>query len=189
MKSKLPELTLEAAFVVFAVLLALGVDEWRENRTNQKLADRTRDSIIEEIHTNYLELISTRSLHDSLLIQLNNDLIDLKNDSSIPINVDFSVSLLSTAAWHTAQMTQATHFLDLSWIIEVSRLYELQELYEVRQNSLVALISDMDRNQSEDPHQLIISIISQLRTLTMLQDGLMEAYSKNRGRATNANPS
>ena len=104
-KNKLPELILEAAFVVFAVLLALGVDEWRENRTNQKLADRTRDNIIEEIHANYLELISTRSLHDSLLVQLENDLIDLENNSIIEIDVGFSVSLLSSAAWHTAQMT------------------------------------------------------------------------------------
>jgi hypothetical protein len=177
LKTKLPELILEAAFVVFAVLLALGVDEWRENRTNQKLADRTRDSIIEEIHANYLELNSTRSSYDSLLIQLENDLINLKNESIIEIEVDFSISLLSSAAWHTAQMTQVANFLDLNWIIEVSRLYEIQELYEDRQKSLVTLISDMDRNQAEDPHQLITLILSKLRTLIRLQDGFMEAYS------------
>jgi len=86
-KNKLPELILEAAFVVFAVLLALGVDEWRENRTNQKLADRTRDNIIEEIHANYFESISTRSLHDSLLVQYNGPVNSDQNELLSKVNL------------------------------------------------------------------------------------------------------
>jgi hypothetical protein len=47
LREKLPELLLEAVSVVFAVLLALAVDEWREPRSRNTLAARA--SILEEI--------------------------------------------------------------------------------------------------------------------------------------------
>jgi hypothetical protein len=51
LREKLPELLLEAVSVVFAVLLALAVDEWRETRSRNALAARARASILEEIRS------------------------------------------------------------------------------------------------------------------------------------------
>jgi hypothetical protein len=40
--TKLPELALEAAMVVFAVLVALGVEGWNDERQMREFADRAR---------------------------------------------------------------------------------------------------------------------------------------------------
>src|SRR5262245_21856053 len=67
LRDKLPELLLEAASVVFAVLLALAVDEWRETQSQKALAARARASILEEIRGNESELRNTRDKNRALL--------------------------------------------------------------------------------------------------------------------------
>ncbi len=52
LRRKLPELLVEGFSVALAVLLALAVDEWRENRSNLELAQRAEASIMAEVGSN-----------------------------------------------------------------------------------------------------------------------------------------
>lgn len=49
MRWKLAELATEALMVVFAVLVALGVEEWREERRLRTFAERARAAVDLEI--------------------------------------------------------------------------------------------------------------------------------------------
>ena len=60
--------------VMFAVLLAFAVDQWREDRSNTELAARARASILAEIAANRSELLDSRSQHDNLRQQLTQNL-------------------------------------------------------------------------------------------------------------------
>ena len=60
-RRRLPELAAEALMVVFAVLVALGVEEWREERQLRAFADRARAAVDQEIELNLDEFRSTES--------------------------------------------------------------------------------------------------------------------------------
>ena len=57
-RRRLPELATEALMVVFAVLVALGVEEWREERQLRAFADRARAAVDLEIQQNLDEFRS-----------------------------------------------------------------------------------------------------------------------------------
>jgi len=56
LRAKLPEILLEAASVLVAVLLAFAVDEWRDAREKRQLADRARSTVVAELRVNREEL-------------------------------------------------------------------------------------------------------------------------------------
>ena len=63
LRDRVPELLLEAVFVVFAVLVALAVDECWEGREEQELARVAQENVAAEIDANLDEL--TRADRDT----------------------------------------------------------------------------------------------------------------------------
>ncbi|MEA2558845.1 MAG: hypothetical protein QOH06_349 [Acidobacteriota bacterium] len=180
LREKLPELLLEAASVVFAVLLALAVDEWRETRSRNALAAHAQASILEEIRTNETELRNTRDKNRALLQQIENGLLQImeKRDTSLQFN--FEIALLSSAAWNTAQMTQAANFLDFDWVRRVSKVYELQGVYVTSQSAVVDRISGISEilGNGNDPRRMLNILAERLRVALRIQDSLLEEYGK-----------
>jgi hypothetical protein len=60
-RQKLPEILIDAGSIVLAILLAFAVDEWRERRSQQALAERARRTIVLELKANQSELRLTRT--------------------------------------------------------------------------------------------------------------------------------
>jgi len=147
LREKLPEIVLEGLFVVFAILLALAADEWSDNRQNVEFADRALQGIEAEMLANRVELLNSREPNLELLVRLQAEVSD--NDPAVDLNVQFEYSLLSSAAWQTAQVTQAVHYIDYNLIQQIARLYDLQELFVETQRGMVeqmtGLAGDPDR--------------------------------------------
>lgn len=178
LRDKLPELLLEAASVLLAVLLALAVDEWRESRSREALADRARASILEEVRANSAELRSTRDDNAALLKRLEQDLLRIKSGEKLELEINFQIALLSSAAWQTAQMTQATHFMDYDWVARISRLYDLQALYVTSQSGLVDRINAIPEFVEDDPRRMLSIMIQRVRGVLDIQDALLKAYDE-----------
>jgi hypothetical protein len=184
LREKLPELLLETVSVVFAVLLALGVDEWRERRNQEALAERARASILEEVRANREELRGTREANRALFEKIEAALPRLAEDpgarieegSDVQLAVTYQVALLSSASWQTAQMTQAAHFLDFDWVTRISRVYDQQALYLTNQSGIVELISSMAEIEEDDPHRMFTIIAHRLGINLAMQDSLLEMY-------------
>jgi hypothetical protein len=113
LKRRLPEALFEAVFVVFAVLVALGVDQVRERRQELQLAERAKQSVVGEIQENVAELVGAgevnrslqRSLQEALAAERAGELMGLTG-------IEYEVSLLGADAWETARTTRAVHFMD-----------------------------------------------------------------------------
>jgi hypothetical protein len=186
LREKLPELLLEAGSVVFAVLLALGVDEWRERRNQEALAERARVSILEEIRANREELRNTREANRALLQKIEAALPRLAEDpgarleegSDVQLAINYQLALLSSAAWQTAQMTQAAHFIDYDWVTRVSRVYDQQALYLTSQSGIVELISSLAEMEQDDPHRMFTIMLHRLRINLDLQEALLAEYGE-----------
>jgi hypothetical protein len=125
---RIAELALEALMVVFAVLVALGVEDWRDERQMHDFAERARTAVLAEAAANLDEFRTTVPDLSATLVKL--DAV-LKSDDLTLLEGDMSFELpdFSAAAWRAAQVSQAASYLDYDWLIEVSRVYEAYGIY------------------------------------------------------------
>ena len=133
---RLAELATEAAMVVFAVLVALGVEQWREERQLRAFADRARAAVDLEIQQNLDEFRRTGTgLTDgrertgtalrALLQVQRGEMVS----GSVELDLGLDLPDISTAAWRVAQASQAAPYFDYDWVIERARLYDDIERY------------------------------------------------------------
>jgi hypothetical protein len=132
----------EMAMVVFAVLVALAVEEWREEKQMVDFADRARTSVEAELTANLTELRDTRPglLHvDSTLaaVLVARDLSVLDGD------IDVELPNLSDAAWEVAQGSQAAPYFDFDWVLDTARAYEVLEVYTDASDNVIAAMSGL----------------------------------------------
>lgn len=182
LRAKLPELMVEAASVLLAVLLALAVDEWRQDRADRALARHAEQGIHEEIRLNREQLRDVHANH--LAIQryfVAQRAAAQEEENPGSLSVDFSLALLSDAAWETARVTQAVHFMPYDKVTELARLYQLQRLYEEAQSGFVNRLSSMGELHTRSPRHFIDALRGRLKTVLDLQRGLFESYDEMLG--------
>jgi hypothetical protein len=141
LRRKGPELLLEAFFVVFAVLVALAVDQWNEGRELQARVERARAAIQAELRSNLQELDSTSATVRGML----NSMADLgaRLERGEPVQewrVDAEIPDFSDAAWETARVTGTVARMDYPWVLDVARVYETQQTAVGLQNNLMAAL-------------------------------------------------
>lgn len=177
MRRKLPELLLEAAMIFFAVMLALAAEEWRENRDRLELADRALRSVVEEVRSNLEELETTGVRNAERLEAARVVLAELEaGRDEGDADVGLEVALLSSAAWQSAQMSQAVQYLDFDIMRDLSEVYEIQDLYERVQAGAVDNMTEMMRTAEQDPVAAVRQGVISISVLTDLHGSLMEVY-------------
>ncbi len=171
---KLPELALEAGMVVLAVLAALGVEEWREVKQQEELADRAMAVVVAEIQSNIDELEENRAANAELLEKV--VAADRAGELPDDFNLTFEYSLISTSAWETAQVTQATHFMPIDRVQSLAKLYGLQELFEAAQSEVLDFIFNVGPIAREDPNRIPGMLRGPLSQAVGMETVLVEAY-------------
>ena len=173
-------LAVEVVSVVFAVLVALAVDQWWEDRENQELADRMTEAIAREIGGNRAQLVSFGDSGDpdTILSNLIDGVAALRTEEEpIDFAVNWDVTLLSSAAWETAQLTRATQFLDVEQVVDLAEVYEFQRFYLNRQEQLVDLISSVDSRAQSDPLAAFLELRSRFAITLSLRRTLATIYA------------
>ena len=134
-RRRLPELATEALMVVFAVLVALGVEEWREERQLRAFADRARAAVDQEIELNLDEFRSVESgLNEgsekvATVLQALLEARASGESGSVEGGFTFAEPEISMAAWRVAQASRAAPYFDYDWVIDRARHYEQVERY------------------------------------------------------------
>ena len=122
LRRKLPEIAVEAAMVVFAVFVAFGGEEWREERRLRQFGAVARTAVETEIAENLDEFRTVGPELIALTEQLD-ELLRTARDGSVERHEERNLGLrmprASTAAWRAAQGSQAAPYFD----------YELYEGY------------------------------------------------------------
>ncbi|MGW8265871.1 MAG: hypothetical protein ACWGSQ_05845 [Longimicrobiales bacterium] len=174
LREKLPELVLEGGMVVFAVIVALGVDEWRESRQNAELAERALAGIAAEIESNRRELVENGEANQALLTRVR----EAARDSVLPddFNVTFEYSLISASAWETAQVTRATQFIPLDRVQTLAKLYGLQALYQASQDKVMDFILSVGDLADREPERIPRLILGPLVSSVGMGELLTQVY-------------
>jgi hypothetical protein len=177
MRKRLPDLMVEAGMIFLAVVLALAAEEWREKQDRRELAERALTAVVEEIRSNLDELERTAPQNVERLEAARAVLEDLEagNDPA-DADIGLEVSLLSTAAWQSAQMSQAVHYFELDVMRQLSEAYEIQEMYDRMQTGLVDSMSELVRLAREDPEAALRQGLSGVGILVGFQETLSETY-------------
>ena len=138
---RLVDLSIQAVLIVFAVLLALGLEEWWDERELQAIAAEARLAVELEIENNLAELNGAEAGLTSgiaavdrlvgLLRQAQRDGLPLEalDESQVEVEVDLPYPRISTAAWRVAQTSRAAPYLEYGWLIEQAKLYDSFERY------------------------------------------------------------
>ena len=100
--------------IFFALVLALAAEEWRERQGRLELADRALGAVMEEIRANRDELERTAPANQERLEAGQAILSQLESgDQPTGADIGLEVALLSSAAWQSAQMSQAIQYFEL----------------------------------------------------------------------------
>ncbi len=172
LRDRATRILVEIVSVVFAVLVALGFDEWRQGRQVREQAEQARAAVLAELRSNRDELARSSPSIDSMLARLPAVSAAIRRGESQALEVRVNLPDFSDAAWETAQMTQATARLDLTWLIQVARAYQAQRLYSELRTDVVRTFTGINADDSSSLRRLS----GQLQVLRQLGQGLEAKY-------------
>lgn len=172
-----PELFLEALFVVFAVLVALAVDEWNESRELRSQADLARAAVVSELESNREELAAGRESVLEMLGAVGKVVESLRKGEEGPREgVSGVFPDFSDAAWETARVTGAVARMDYDWVLTAARVYEAQELTLDLQQEAIVLFGEIAVRGSD--LERFTDFQGRLIIVNMLHENLAEMYEK-----------
>jgi hypothetical protein len=142
LREKTPEILIEAASVVLALLLAFGANAWHQHDQEAKLAARAHQAIVAELRSNRAQLDQTRVSVDAAISNLGAAIARLEagqplTQGSATVGIPFSPLLPSSAAWQTAQTTGTVGDFDYAWTLKVAKTYEMQALFLTAQQRVI----------------------------------------------------
>ena len=178
---KLGTVAIEAASIVLAVLLALAVDEWRENRSQQQQAYaalmnisielKDNQKVLKLIHANNIETVKAMAENPASAGEPGQD----EERNFIP-----GLQLRETA-WETMLSTGVSGNVDYETILELSATYSLQRVYKDTGSQMTAAAMNiaayatvLDREVDNESFQR--QFISYFEMLVGIEETLLESY-------------
>jgi len=124
-------LAFEFISVSFAVLIALLVNQWREDHNNGKLAEKAIYNIRQELQENKEVMDILIPSHKSILSHIDSIIGRKENyNSTVDSIISIDVALISSSAWEMAEITNAIFYLNFDDANKMAKVYNLQSYYE-----------------------------------------------------------
>ena len=129
----LPRVIFESALITVSILLALGLDDWRENRETETTIRHAMSNFLSEIQQNKARVDDAapfnQGLHDVIDQRYKNG--DIKSIVDfISIMDSYSPVVLQSTAWETALASGSLAEMDYGLVTALSLTYGLQSRYE-----------------------------------------------------------
>lgn len=164
----------EVISIVFAVVVALAADEWRENRQLQQQADAARAAVVRELRANRDELAATEESIEAAFAGLERAAAEIDSGQArSALRVDLSLPDLSSGAWEGARLVAASGRFDVDWLVRVAQLYETQKLYDVFRIELLRSMGELSLPNSPE---LVPRLAGQVGVLRQLHGELADRY-------------
>ena len=171
-------IAVEVFSVVFAVLLALGLNSWREERKNIQLGKKAVASIVLEMKSNIAELDDAITNFNIRLDSLKLQQERLKNGSDEESSFGYDHPVLNKTAWNTANITQAVQYMDTKLVMDISEIYIVQDMYTDLGFSYFKVLTDVDFCNKENIRAATESNRRQVEIAKGLGVNLKKAYTR-----------
>lgn len=177
----LPRVIFESALITVSILLALALDEWREDRQDLQTVEQALSNFLSEIEQNKARVddaapfnLGLRNVLDQRYREGNIESID----EFISILESYTPVVLQSTAWETALATGSVTKMDYSLVSALSLTYGLQNRY---QESSRQTISDLTSPQNLSTDRLELAIYNSVRYLdavTLMESELSVVYDE-----------
>ena len=149
-RSRIPwtKILLESCFVMLGVLLALIADEWRQNRDDEKRAERALVSVVDELNLNRTAVTQSLTYHLELtqrLRQFEEQTRSGQTSAPTPDRDMFQkgflhpASMISTA-WDSAKATDVVSHMPYDQVLTLAHIYDQQRSYADQSHEVEQLI-------------------------------------------------
>ncbi len=161
----LPRVMFESALIVLSILVALGLDEWRENREDEENVQLALSNFASELLLNQARVEDAAPFNRGLRNVLRNryQTNDVGSvDEFVNMVESFVPVVLQSAAWETALATGSLAKMKYDLVSALSLTYSLQNRYQLTTRSGMDELTS-PQNLSED--KLSLALYNSVRYL------------------------
>lgn len=190
LKEALPRIAVESVLIVFTVLLALAVNEWREGRRQAQVVERAIENVRNEIQQNLKEIEQTLPYHEELKESVAVWQQSNQQRDGAPVEILMELAprglyppLLKRSAWDSAVFTRTVNDFPYDVVLKLSTVYQAQE--EGVGSTVPRIVDGLMTRDAFDPSSdeqaflgladfLINELAAQERTLIRLYEDAIE---------------
>lgn len=167
----------EFASIVIAVVLAMGLTEWRQSYLNHKMADASFDKIVLEVREN-LEQLKQDSLKMANDLETMTEWVRQRTlkEKKVPLGVNFSFSFLSNSALEVASINQSLTFLPSEKVLAIAEIYAAQDFYSESASKIFDIMGDLQGQISQSESQEFFAVVQKFRFHMRLVFNTVKAY-------------
>jgi len=161
----LPQVTIESILIVVSILVALGLDSWREERNDEKFVRTALSNFQIEIQRNQARIDDAAPFNQGLRTVLSQHYgvgdIDTVDEFVSMVEI-YSPAALQSTAWDTALATGSLAKMEYSLVSALSLTYSLQDRYD---SSTRSGMNDLTSPQYLSEDKLKLAIYNSIRFL------------------------
>lgn len=139
-KKAIAQIAFEFLSIVFAVLLALGLNSYKQNSDLQAESKLLKTNILDECQANLMKLDST--ILENEIFQAYLDSL-LEADEVESFEFSFHNKLLSSIAWNFTKSSKSFQYMDSDFLQNAAEVYENQAYYMNISNQMFEHIGTM----------------------------------------------
>jgi len=173
-KLKPSKVILEITSIVFAVLLALGLDAWQERRKDHQAVQAITEDIITEVRQNLRAAQTIFAANTLTADSLRHKIAAYESGASRDLSSTLLVTDASDIAWRTANTSQVARLLDRDLLFAFERTYKEQALYDALVQNYRAFQVSMDPDM--DQLKRVKYRLTYLRRMNARVEELIQAY-------------
>jgi len=162
----LPRVLVESFLITISILVALALDEWRENREDDENVQQALSNFVSEIQQNQARIDDAAPFNLGVLNVLRNryESGDIGSVDDFVIMVEsYSPADLQTTAWETALATGSLAKMEYSVVAALSFTYSRQNRYQIATQSGMAELTSL-QNLSVD--RLDLAVYNSIRYMS-----------------------
>ena len=161
----LPQVTIESILIVVSILVALGLDSWREQRNDEEFVRTALSNFQIEIQQNQARIDDAAPFNQGLRTVLSRHYsvgdIDTVDEFVMMVEI-YSPAALQSTAWDTALATGSLAKMEYSLVSALSLTYSLQDRYD---SSTRSGMNDLTSPQYLSEDKLKLAIYNSIRFL------------------------
>jgi len=177
----LPRVLFESALITVSILLALGLDEWREGRQDQETVEVAMSNFLREIRQNKARVDDaapfSRGLRDVLRQRYQDSGISSTTEF-IDILDSYNTVVLQSTAWETALATGSVTIMDYELVSALSLTYSLQNRYQATARDGLAALIQPQTLTSEQVNVAVYNAVHYLDSVTTMETELSVVYDE-----------
>ena len=161
----LPRVLFESALIVLSILVALGLDEWREDRQDEETVQLALSNFSSELQQNQARLEDAAPFNKGLRSVLRNRYQegDIESvDEFVNMVESYVPVVLQSTAWETALATGSLAKMEYDLVSALSLTYSLQNRYQLASRSGM---DDLTSPQNLSEEKLTLAVYNSIRYL------------------------